>query len=97
MRLPTAMQESPYNHDEENSIMSVREYFGDFKKATAKVTAPVLFFSGKADWMAGLNNYKGVAFPHMMLWRSDVGHVPFVENREDLERAIAQYQKKYKF
>ena len=42
-----AMQESPYNHGEENSIMSVKEYFADFKGATAKVMAPVLFFSGK--------------------------------------------------
>jgi proline iminopeptidase len=92
-----AMQESPYNYDEENSIMSVNEYFGDFKGTTAKIMVPVLFFSGKTDWMAGVNNYKGVAFPHRMLWRSEVGHVPFVENQADLDRAIGRYQKKYKF
>jgi proline iminopeptidase len=30
-----------------------------------------------------------------MLWGSDVGHVPFLENKVDLEKAIASYQKKY--
>jgi proline iminopeptidase len=33
----------------------------------------------------------------MMLWGSDVGHMPFLENKEDLERAIAAYIDKYGF
>jgi hypothetical protein len=31
----------------------------------------------------------------MLLWPSPVGHVPFLENPEDLARAIASYRKRY--
>ncbi len=92
-----AMQESPYNHDEENSLMQVKEYFQDFRGETARMKVPVLFFSGRTDWMAGPGNYKGVSFPEMLLWQSDVGHVPFVENPVDLEKAIVAYLQKYRF
>jgi proline iminopeptidase len=46
--------------------------------------------------MAGPAIYKGVHFPEMMLWGSEVGHMPFLENKADLEKAIVSYQKKYK-
>ncbi len=92
-----AMRESPYNHDEENSIMQVKEYLGDFRAQTARMTVPVLFFVGKTDWMAGPDSYKGVAFPNMIVWKSDVGHVPFVENPSDLEKAISAYSRKFGF
>jgi proline iminopeptidase len=91
-----AMRESPYNHDEENSIMRVPEYLQDFRGQTARIKIPVLFFSGKTDWMVGPDSYKGLAFPEMMLWQSDVGHVPFVENPVDLEKAIVSYLQKYR-
>jgi proline iminopeptidase len=92
-----AMRESPYNHDEENSIMQVKEYLGDFRSQTANIKVPVLFFAGKTDWMVGPGSYKGIEFPEMILWKSEVGHVPFVENPGDLEKAIVTYLQKYKF
>jgi hypothetical protein len=51
---------------------------------------------GRSDWMAGPHAYKGVDFPKMMLWGSDVGHMPFLENQADLENAIGSYGRKYK-
>jgi hypothetical protein len=31
----------------------------------------------------------------MLLWRSNVGHMLFMENKVDLEKAISAYQEKY--
>jgi len=54
---------------------------------------PVLFFYGKTDWVAaGPSQYKYVHFPNQLLWGSDVGHVPFLENPADLEKAIDQFR-----
>lgn len=47
--------------------------------------------------MAGPEHYQGMHFPEMMLRGSDVVHMPFMENKPDLERAIASYQQKYRF
>jgi proline iminopeptidase len=85
-----------FNNDLSNIIMP-EEYLVDFKKAVANVKIPVLFFYGKTDWMVGPNHFKGVSFPEMILWGSDVGHVASLENQGDLEKAITSYQTKYKF
>lgn len=85
-----------WNHDEENIIITLKEYLEDFKKETAHMKMPVLFFYGKTDWMIGPDHYKTVKFPNMLLWESNVGHVPFIENKQDLENAIKNYLEKYK-
>lgn len=85
-----------WNKDLENVAMTIKDYRGDFRGAAPAMKMPVLFFYGKTDWTAGPAIYKGVHFPEMMLWGSDVGHMPFLENKADLEKAIVSYQKKYK-
>ena len=85
-----------WNHDLENAAMEVQDYRRDFTQATPGLNMPVLFFYGRTDWMVGPENYKGVHFPNMVLWGSDVGHVPFLENKHDLEKAIVSYKKKYR-
>jgi len=86
-----------WNKDFENTAMSIEDYRMDYKAKTVSIQMPVLFFYGKNDWMAGPNHYKGVNFPNMILWGSDVGHLPFIENKTDLDNAIYSYQKKYDF
>jgi len=86
---------SNWNKDLENNALKAKEYFDDYRKFTADIKMPVLFFYGKTDWMAGPDSYKGVNFPKMMLWGSDVGHVASLENKDDLEKAIACYMQKY--
>jgi proline iminopeptidase len=85
-----------WNKDFENIAMSISEYSADYKAATPSVKVPVLFFYGKSDYMVGPNHYKGVNFPEMMLWGSNVGHVPFLENKEDLEKAVMTFRDKYR-
>jgi proline iminopeptidase len=74
------------------------EVYGvNFKIYTSRVTMPVLFFYGKTDYMVGPGHYRGVYFPDMILWGSDVGHVPFIENKADLKDAIICYVMRYHF
>lgn len=86
-----------WNSDLGNRVMEVKDYWVDFSEATVDMSIPVLFFYGKKDWMIGPEHYKRVQFPDMILWGSNVGHMPFLENKEDLELAIKSYLEKYDF
>ncbi|MHB9027547.1 MAG: alpha/beta fold hydrolase [Candidatus Latescibacterota bacterium] len=83
------------NREAQKALLECSDYWKDFKPAMAEIDVPALFFYGAQDWMAGPLHYRGVNFPNMMLWESDVGHVPFLENKADLEKAIDSYRKKY--
>jgi proline iminopeptidase len=85
-----------WNKDYERIALSIKDYWEDFKKLAPDMKMPVLVFYGKTDWMVGPDHYTGINFPNMMLWESDVGHVPFLENKADLEKAITSYLRKYK-
>ncbi|SDG23815.1 alpha/beta fold hydrolase [Epilithonimonas hungarica] len=85
-----------WNNSFSNVALSIEDYWKDFRKDAGNVKVPVLFFYGKSDWMVGPDHYKKIKFPKMMLWRSDVGHMPFLENQKDLDKAIKAYVKKYK-
>lgn len=86
-----------WNYDLGRQGLSIKEYWADFKPLASKMKMPVLFFTGNQDWMAGPENYVGVNFPNMILFKSDVGHIPFMENKSDLEKAIDMFIKKYHF
>lgn len=55
---------------------------------TPHIPQPVLFFHGRTDHLVGPEHHHGIAFPRMIKWASDVGHMPFLEAPDDLERAI---------
>lgn len=84
-----------WNWRQGSKIMFVEDYHLNFKPYTAQLTMPILFFYGKTDWMIGPHHYQGVAFPNMLLWGSDVGHMPFMENREDLMDSIKAFLEKF--
>lgn len=86
-----------WNNDLSANAMTREEYFADYKKFTSEIKTPVLFFYGTNDWMIGPEHYKGVNFPNMQLSRCNGGHIPFLENQKDLEKAISRYLQKYKF
>ncbi len=84
-----------WNHDFAGIGISHKDYTVNFKQYTAQIKLPVLFFYGKTDWTIGPDHYKGINFPNMLLWPSKVGHVPFMENKPDLEKAMDAYLKKF--
>jgi proline iminopeptidase len=84
-----------WNKDLENKAMVIKDYWLDYKKTAPEMNMPVLFFYGKTDWMVGPYHYRGVRFPNMILWGSDAGHVPFLEDKTGLEKAIDSYRKKF--
>ncbi|HEY8399222.1 MAG TPA: alpha/beta hydrolase [Flavihumibacter sp.] len=96
-KLDATYSEIPnWNNDFAAVALGMEEFWRDFRKQTVQVKIPVLFFYGHSDWMIGPEHYKGIAFPHMMLRSSNVGHLPFLESRADLEKAISEFLKKYK-
>jgi proline iminopeptidase len=78
-------------------MLALPDYWQNFKPYAARVEAPVLFFYGRRDWMTGPEHYRGADFPNLLLWGSDVAHMPFMENKPDLDRAIAAYRQRYAF
>jgi proline iminopeptidase len=85
-----------FNHAEEAAI-KLEDYWVNFKLETAEVKVPVLFFYGQQDHMVGPEHYHGVDFPEMILWGSEVGHMPFMENKADLDQALACFRGNYGF
>jgi len=86
-----------WNNDQSEKIMEVSDYWYDYSKLSVQVKQPVLFYYGKTDWAVGPEHYKIVVFQNMLLWGSNVGHMPFLENKPDLEKAINTYIEKYEF
>ncbi len=86
-----------WNWRQGSQIMEVEDYHVNFKPYTSALKMPVLFFYGKTDWMIGPDHYQGISFPNMLLWGSDVGHMPFMENQEDLLKAIIAFKQKFNF
>ncbi|MDX5338757.1 MAG: alpha/beta hydrolase [Cyclobacteriaceae bacterium] len=83
-----------WNHDFSGVGMHHPDYLVNFKPFTAQIQAPVLFFYGEYDWTIGPNHFRGVQFPNLYLWKSKVGHMPFMENKPDLAKAIDFFLKK---
>lgn len=84
-----------FNYDLGKYAMNYPDYWEDFKPLTANMYMPVLYFYGKTDYMVGPEHYKTLEFSNLMLWESNGGHVPFIEDKEDLEKAILAYLRKY--
>lgn len=86
-----------WNNNFSSVALTVKDFWKDYRRETSAIKIPVLFFYGKADWSIGPDHYKDIKFPNMILWGSNVGHMPFLENRADLEKAIDSYIIKYRF
>lgn len=84
-----------WNWDFSGAFLDYPEYFASYSAATAQVGAPVLFFYGLHDHMIGPDHYRLARFPNQLLWPSAVGHVAVMENRADLDRALAAFQRRW--
>ncbi len=90
-------QLADFNYDLGNYVWNYPEYWNNFKPQTSKMSMPVLYFYGKNDFMVGPQHYNGIDFPNLMLWENKGGHIPFIEDREDLEKAILAFAREYNF
>ena len=77
--------------------LEITDYWKDFRILTPAIKQPVLFYFGRKDWAIGPEHYKGIEFPNMLLWSSEAGHMPFLEDKNDLVKAICAYIEKYQF
>ena len=84
-----------WNTDQTEIILEEPEYWQDFSIYASKVKQPVLFYYGKTDWAVGPDHYRKAVFPDMLLWGSEAGHMPFLEDFSDLQRAISAFTEKY--
>lgn len=86
---------SNWNGSFGNLALGIGDYWVNYKVDSKKVNVPVLYFYGTEDWMVGPDHYKGIDFPKEIKWKSEGGHMPFMENREDLEKAVLSYKKEF--
>lgn len=84
-----------WNGEQSEQILEFDEYWQDFGEFSKNVRQPVLFYYGETDWAVGPEHYKLAKFPEMVLWGSKVGHMPFLEDKADLMKAIIHYKTKY--
>lgn len=91
----TYLEFPEWNSSFGNVALSYEDYWKDYKPATAHINLPVLFFYGTKDWMVGPGHFKGMQFPNIKLWENEGGHIPFLENKEDLELAILSFIRDY--
>lgn len=86
-----------FNYDFSQYALNYPDYWVNFKPLTAEMEMPVLFFYGLKDFMVGPKHSKDLNFPNLLLWENKGGHIPFIEDKEDLENAILAYSEKYRF
>lgn len=86
-----------FNYDLSNHVMNHPDYWKNFKPLTSTMQMPVLYFYGKNDFMVGPQHYTSINFPNMLLWENNGGHIPFIEDKADLEKAVLAYAQKYQF
>ena len=73
-------------------VLTIDDYWQDFRLLTSDVSVPVLFFFGRFDHSVGPDFYKGVHFPNAIIVGADCGHFPFLEAPEDLHQALQCFQ-----
>lgn len=86
-----------WNNDLSERILEFDDYWCDFSRFSAQVKQPVLFYYGETDWSIGPEHYRLAAFSEMMLWSYPGGHMPFLEDKDNLMKAINNYLVKYSF
>ncbi|MGI0106312.1 alpha/beta fold hydrolase [Salinimicrobium sp. WS361] len=85
-----------FNYDLSNNVMKRSEYWQNFKLLSGSMKMPVLYFYGTHDYMVGPRHYQDLQFSNLLLWENNGGHVPFIEDSNDLEKAVLAYKEKYR-
>ncbi len=86
-----------WNSDQSEQILELDDYWQDYRSFSEQVSQPVLFYYGKTDWAIGPEHYRDIKFPNMVLWGGNTGHMPFIEDQNDLMKAINAYLESHSF
>lgn len=80
-----------WNTDFSKSAFLVDDYTKDYSPLTEKIGTPTLFVYGTDDKNVGIEQHPKVKFPNMLLVEVTGGHMGFIENKNDYDRAIASF------
>lgn len=84
-----------WNTDFSKSAFLVDDYEKDYSALTPKINIPTLFVYASNDKNVGVNHYKKVKFPNILLIEVDGGHMGFIENKSDYYKAIELFIEKF--
>ncbi|WP_400191898.1 alpha/beta fold hydrolase [Hymenobacter sp. B81] len=94
-RVEDADKSNPHTGNEFGQYaMGIADYQKDFTALTPQIKAPVLVMTGKTDYCIGVDHYKAFRFPRQQVVQMQTGHVPFVEEPEAFQKAVAAWVKK---
>lgn len=80
-----------WNTDFSKSAFLVDDYKKDYSELTNKIFTPTLFVYGTNDKNVGVKQYLKVKFPNMLLIEVEGGHMEFIENKNDYNKAIESF------
>lgn len=84
-----------WNTDFSKSAFLVDDYNKDYSELTNKIYTPTLFVYGTNDKNVGVKQYLKVKFPNMLLIEVEGGHMEFIENKNDYNKAIESFLVRY--
>ncbi|QHL88773.1 alpha/beta fold hydrolase [Nibribacter ruber] len=70
------------------------EYFQDFTEVTRHLKMPVLVISGEQDFSIGPDHYKSFKFPNQTVASMPGGHVIYLEQNAQFQKAVKEFLKK---
>ncbi|WP_210466521.1 alpha/beta fold hydrolase [Rufibacter roseolus] len=84
----------PPNYSFGQAWMNYPEYFQDFTEVTRHLKMPVLVISGQQDFSIGPDHYKSFKFPNQTTASMPGGHVIYLEQNAQFQKAIKEFLKK---
>lgn len=84
-----------WNSDFSKSAFLIDDYYKNYSALTNKIFTPILFVYGTNDKNVGVQQYLKVKFPKMLLIEVEGGHMEFIENKNDYNKAIELFIEKF--
>jgi len=84
-----------WNMDFSKAAFGIRDYRKDYTPLTSEIQIPTLFLYGTNDKNVGVNHYKEMKFPQMMLIKMDGGHMDFIDRNEEYLKAVDIFFEEY--
>lgn len=80
-----------WNTDFSKSAFLIDDYSRDYSALTNTIYTPTLFVYGTNDKNVGVKHYLKAAFPKILLFEIEGGHMGFIEDKNDYIKAIESF------